>query len=400
MRFVVSRNEIWRSKTKVYITPDNWNNKEGEPKLSMRDADNKRECVEVRKKLYLLTTTIIEKYNDDLNHDKNWLKNIVGNMKWNTDGTLNVVSNTALGNMTLSKSMKRMIDMAMADGVMIASSCQNYYILLSKFQAFEHQHECLVKSFNEDVFADLIRFIKDNYNLSSNTLSNTKTYIMRWWHWCRSQDKTLAIIDGKNIKLKPKVFGTPYYLTKEERDKLYYAKMPKKMTEIVRDAFVFQCLVGCRYSDLVQFTVDNMQGNQLVYIARKTIRSAPQTISVPLHPIAKEIIQKYNKAGRKTLFDIRTDRASNLQIRTAIKAAGIDRILTIRDRHTGEQVQKWLSEVASTHMARRTFIGCLYEQGFRESDICSMSGHKEGSVSIQRYRAVSDERKQMMIDSI
>ena len=88
------------------------------------------------------------------------------------------------------------------------------------------------------------------------------------------------------------------------------------------------------------------------------------------------------------------------RIREAIKVAGIDRLVTIRDSHTGEQVQKWLSEVASTHMARRTFIGCLYEQGFRESDICSMSGHKEGSVSIQRYRAVSDERKQKMIDSI
>ena len=62
--------------------------------------------------------------------------------------------------------------------------------------------------------------------------------------------------------------------------------------------------------------------------------------------------------------------------------------------------QVMLSEVASSHMARRTFIGCLYEVGFRESDICSMSGHKEGSLSIQRYRRVSDERKRMMIDAI
>ena len=88
------------------------------------------------------------------------------------------------------------------------------------------------------------------------------------------------------------------------------------------------------------------------------------------------------------------------RLRKAIKVSGIDCMITVRDCHTGQPKQVMLSEVASSHMARRTFIGCLYEVGFRESDICSMSGHKEGSLSIQRYRRVSDERKRMMIDAI
>lgn len=399
MRFVVSRGEIWRGKTKLYITPENWDNKAGEPR-PRRDAQDKRECIDIRQKLFALTTAIIEKYNETNTHDKNWLKKTIDNIQWKADGSLNILSNTTLANMTLTESLNHMIKIAQDDGLMIASSCSNYKGLARKFEAFENYHKCLVKEFDDDVFAELLRFIKDSSEVSNNTMASVKTRVMRWWHWCYSQDKTLANIDGKSFMLRPRAYGTPYYLTKEDRDKLYRAKMTKKQTEMARDIFVFQCLVGCRYSDLIHLTQDNIQDGYLVYIAKKTIRSEPKTIRVPLHPIAKEIIAKYNNTVRKTLFIHRTECALNQQIRRAIKETKIDRIITIRDKRSGEQVQKWLSEVASTHMARRTFIGCLYEQGFRESDICSMSGHKEGSVSIQRYRAVSDERKQMMIDSI
>ena len=59
-----------------------------------------------------------------------------------------------------------------------------------------------------------------------------------------------------------------------------------------------------------------------------------------------------------------------------------------------------LSEVASSHMGRRNFCGNLYDAGFRETDIAAMSGHSEGSKAIARYRKVSDETKQRMIESL
>ena len=51
-------------------------------------------------------------------------------------------------------------------------------------------------------------------------------------------------------------------------------------------------------------------------------------------------------------------------------------------------------------MGRRNFCGNLYEAGFRDSDIASMSGHAEGSKAISRYRKVSDETKKKMIKSL
>lgn len=46
------------------------------------------------------------------------------------------------------------------------------------------------------------------------------------------------------------VYGTPYYLTKEERNQLYQAEFPQNPgLEVQRDIFVFQCFIGCRVGD-------------------------------------------------------------------------------------------------------------------------------------------------------
>ena len=78
----------------------------------------------------------------------------------------------------------------------------------------------------------------------------------------------------------------------------------------------------------------------------------------------------------------------------------LDRVVTILDPVTRLEKQVKLSEVASSHMGRRNFCGNLYEAGFRDSDIASMSGHAEGSKAISRYRKVSDETKKKMIKSL
>lgn len=400
MRLNATRRECWRGKTKLFITPDNWDEASGLPKTTKRDAIDKRECHEIGKRLNELTAILIERYNEDIIHDKDWLKRIVSNIQWQDDGSIKLLSESSIGNMTLSDSLAHMVSTMLADKVIVKSSAETYLSLHRKFSKFESKrHRLLVKEFNESILEEMIRYFKENYNLADNTIYHLKRNCLRWWHWCRSHDKRLPSIVGDNIKVRATAYGTPYYLTKEERDKLYHTHMSEWRTEEVKNIFIFQCLVGCRISDLLKFTKDNIRDGKLVYIAQKTIHSEPQTISVPLHPIAQEIVDKY-KGRVGTLFPHRVNRTLVLRLRQAIIEAGIDRVVTIRDKHSGLQVQRWLSEIASTHMARRTFIGCLYEQGYRESDICSMSGHKEGSISIQRYRAVSDERKKKMIDSI
>ena len=75
------------------------------------------------------------------------------------------------------------------------------------------------------------------------------------------------------------------------------------------------------------------------------------------------------------------------------KAAGITRISTVLDPLTREGVVKPINEVASSHLARRCFIGNLYKKVKDPNLVGSLSGHVEGSKAFSRYRDIDDEMK-------
>ena len=85
------------------------------------------------------------------------------------------------------------------------------------------------------------------------------------------------------------------------------------------------------------------------------------------------------------------------QIKEAFKKAGLDRIVTVLDQQTRQEVQKPLYEVASSHMARRTFIGNIYKKVKDPNLVRSLSGHKEGSKAFARYRDIDEDMKKELI---
>lgn len=58
---------------------------------------------------------------------------------------------------------------------------------------------------------------------------------------------------------------------------------------------------------------------------------------------------------------------------------------------TGETEQKSIADVASSHMARRTFVGTLYKQVKDPNLVGKLSGHVEGSRAFARYRDIDDQ---------
>ena len=69
----------------------------------------------------------------------------------------------------------------------------------------------------------------------------------------------------------------------------------------------------------------------------------------------------------------------------------MNRVVTVLNPTTREEEKHPLFEVASSHMARRTFVGNLYKQIKDPNLICPMSGHKEGSRAFARYREIDEE---------
>lgn len=189
-------------------------------------------------------------------------------------------------------------------------------------------------------------------------------------------------------------YGTPIYLTREERDYLYiYPDLsPKKA--IQRDIFIFQCHVGCRISDLYRLTWANIKDGWLVYSPIKTARENPVTLEVPLSNTALEILNRYKGIDmRGRLLPFISKQKYNDAIVDILHQADISRPVVIRDPLTQQPQTLPLYQVASSHTARKTFIQILYAQTGNKRFIASMTGHSENSTAFNRYSEVSRDMK-------
>lgn len=188
------------------------------------------------------------------------------------------------------------------------------------------------------------------------------------------------------------------YISTYERKQLAEADMgDDKQLETQRDIFVFQCMIGCRVSDLYKMTYTNIIGDSIEYVPRKTRDDRAVTISVPLIPAAKELIRKYLDEGRQTLFPYISEQKYNKYIKEAFRKAGITRMVTTIDQRTRQNIQVPISDIASSHMARRTFIGNVYKSVKDPAIVGSMSGHKDGSKAFARYREIDMDIKRNAI---
>ena len=165
-----------------------------------------------------------------------------------------------------------------------------------------------------------------------------------------------------------------------------------RLLEEKRDIFVFQCLVGCRVGDLLKLTkasvTDGGDGVYLHYIAEKTAKTSARTINVPLHADAVAIVKKYAGRDGQRLLPFVSAQKYNNEIKRVFEAVGITRSVTILDAATQTQKQVRICDVASSHMARKTFCGTMFNEGVDTSIICAMSGHVEGSKAFARYHNV------------
>lgn len=188
------------------------------------------------------------------------------------------------------------------------------------------------------------------------------------------------------------VYGTPYFLTLEERDRLYRCNLRRHPALAAqRDIFVFQCLVGCRAGDLLKLRKGDIVDGVLTYIPRKTVDDRPVVVRVPLNQMAAEIVARYAAFPGDALLPFISCQKYNEAIKRAFLAARLRRPVAVLDPVTREEVKRPLNEVASSHLARRTFIGNLYKQVADPNLIGAMSGHSEGSRAFARYRAIDDE---------
>lgn len=269
-------------------------------------------------------------------------------------------------------------------------------ILLSEFEKYLYEEDKYATKFPE-IFKD-VRLCEGRGGVKrgANTVSGRLDIFRTFYKW--AVDKDLTTHDPfLKFHIKAPVYGTPIYITKEERDALLNHPMSTQSLTQVRDIFVFHCCIGCRAGDLLKFTRDNVIDGAIEYIAGKTADDRPITVRVPLNSIASDIIEKYKDEKRIELLPFVSHQKYNDYIKRCFKEAGITRMVTVIDTKTGRNKQVRICDYVSSHMARKTFIGNLYTQVQDPNLIGALSGHREGSKAFARYRNIDEDLKRKTV---
>lgn len=395
IRLIASQKAMFRAPAGLYIHPNLWDEKKEMPKTGKK-APESYECDLVRAQLNRYSELIIEearKHIDD--KDTKWLKNFVRSFE--IDGKEITAKSFVNDDKTVDDIISEFIELQTEEGKL--SSVSNVYIpFLHIWQRYDDTNSIMASEIDSCKVNDFICWYSRQGNYCANYIT---TFAKRFETIWRRMSKFYDYLNKLDVETSGQVYGSAIYLTKDERNMLYHSHVTDALDKY-KDMFVLQCLIGCRLSDLKKLRMDNIQDGCFTYIAIKTAHKTPKTIRVPIHPIAQEIVDKYNDGEFLLPFAItNSDVIYNRSLKLIFKSLpDLDKSVVILDRYTRTEKIVKLHEIVSSHMARRTFIGCLHEEGFSEFDICSMSGHQPGSLAINRYRAVSDERKRKMIDAL
>ena len=233
-----------------------------------------------------------------------------------------------------------------------------------------------------------------------NTVNGYFKKLRAFLMWAMNQGM-IASSPFRKFKIEQDVYGTPYYITLDERHKIEQVDLSKRPALAVqRDIFVFHCCLGCRVSDLRALTSANLINGSIHYIARKTTSGHPVTIKVPLNKTAVEIVERYADPTRISLLPFISDQKYNEAIKEIFTIAGVTRNVVVRNSLTGKQEIRPINEIASSHIARRTFTGIIYKKFKDQSLVSELTGHAPGSRAFARYREIDDEMRREMVDAI
>lgn len=242
---------------------------------------------------------------------------------------------------------------------------------------------------------------------SDNYISGLMKRLAAVFHWLlRRKRTTNNPFDG--FCYDQEHYGDPIYINKEERNIIMSYDLSSYNDPILlqqRDIFIFQCMVGCRYGDLVRLTSANIIDDVLEYVPSKTSKSKGEdkkkTVRVTLNSVALDLIEKYKGIDpRGRLFPFLSNGHYNCRIREVFSKCGITRIVQYLNPKTGDFEPRPINEIATSHMARRTFIGIGWQLTHDPNLIGKMTGHVEGSRAFARYRRIEDDDLRSITDSM
>jgi len=219
-----------------------------------------------------------------------------------------------------------------------------------------------------DVTVDFVtrynQWLLTEKNYLPNSVGENLKIIKTFLKWVDVTDKTIfKHLKGSNDKT------WALYLTIEELKEISQFVSPYDET---RDAFVLQCCLGVRYSDLKTIVSSKIikEGSNFYYITKT--KKTNKVIKVKLVDIAKAIIEKY---GSDTNW-IPEIGICNRNLKYFFKLFGFTDTIQIT-KGSGAYRKELLipkHDLISTHTARRTYVNIMRKLKVDDSTISTITG--------------------------
>lgn len=260
--------------------------------------------------------------------------------------------------------------------------------MLEDFEKFRGAH-LQWEDFNQQMYDDLVDYMITEKKYALNTYGRATRFIKTILHKATKEGI------NTNIKYQSTFTGAKEetdnaYLTEKELDTLYkhdFSGSPRY--DRVRDIFLIGCWTGLRFSDYSSIRTEHINGNRIKMVTKKT----GQPVIIPLHPIVKAILEKYNYQLPTAI----SNQKFNDYLGEACKEAELNEPFSKSINKAGKTVVTAgpKHEFITSHSARRTFASNMFKRGVSPYLIMTITGHRTELEFLKYLKVTAEERAEM-----
>ena len=237
-------------------------------------------------------------------------------------------------------------------------------------------------------YSSFLKYLGNDLGLSNNSIGNhiktLKTFL----------NEATERGFNENFEFKKRKFKK----IQEESDTVYLSEDELKLIENtdfsskprlekVRDLFLIGCYTGLRFSDFSQIKKENIDSEKAIIQVRT--QKTKDKVYIPIHPVVKRILSKYNGAPPKAY----TNQVMNKHLKEVALFAKIKTPIEVTSNILGSSQKSVVPKykLVCTHTARRSFATNCYLADIPAISIMKITGHKTEK-SFLRYIRVTQEQ--------
>jgi len=259
-----------------------------------------------------------------------------------------------------------------------------------------------VDNYTNLIHQDVLRTLTDLYNLQPNSLMDFCKHLKVFFNYCR-EDRHITLHPYHADIKSGFVQIDRMYLTESDLEKLQNVVLNDSLVR-VRDAFLFACYTGLRYSDLSRICPEHIldRGNYKVlsFIPEKTnsaLQKKVKRVEIPLIGPAVGIVEKYSGTNGK-LIPVIANQKMNEYLKVIGMWAGLTDLIEVVTYDKGKPILKLVPkyEKISCHIARHTYATLSLTRGIPVEVLQKTLGHADIKTTMV-YAKVVDEYKDRVI---